>query len=77
MTYDIQWHPAAEHHLRQLGWRDGSRVDAAVQRFAETGEGVVESVPDAPGVLRLLEPPFVVRFSLDVGTLHVWAVYRK
>jgi hypothetical protein len=80
MSWDVQWSFPAEQQLRSLRtWKNAERVASAVHGFAATGEGTVVKVPDRPGELRLLMPPFEVRFSLDVGNrvLHVWAVYRR
>ncbi len=55
------------------------RVDAAVQRFAETGEGrVLRLRTDDAVTLRLHVPPYGVRFTLDPydGWLTVWSVYE-
>lgn len=45
MRFEIIWHPAAVHQLKDLGWHPSESVDAAVIRFAETQRGDVEWVP--------------------------------
>lgn len=75
----VQWSEPAERTLRQIPWRDAARVDAAVQHFAETGEGeIVRLRTDDAVTLRLRVAPHGVRFTLDRfdGVLTVWSVYR-
>jgi mRNA-degrading endonuclease RelE of RelBE toxin-antitoxin system len=79
MTWRIQWSPLAARRLRELPWRDATRVDAAVLRFAESGDGQVVRIPsDDPVTLRLRVPPYFIRFTLDPfsGVMHIWTVYR-
>ena len=79
MTWRIEWSPLAEHRLRELPWRDATRVDAAVLQFANTGKGQLVRLPsDAPITLRLCVTPYYVRLTLDPfsGVMHIWTVYR-
>jgi hypothetical protein len=79
MTYEVLWHARAVRQLLDLHWNQGSFVDAAVLRYAASGEGVVRKVATADGdELRLHAGSFYVRFSLDrtARTLTVWAVRR-
>jgi hypothetical protein len=65
--------------LYAIHWREGARVDAAVLRFAETGEGdLVRLREDDAVTVRLRVPPYGARLTLDRigGILTVWSVYR-
>ncbi|HWL86908.1 MAG TPA: hypothetical protein VNO21_13960 [Polyangiaceae bacterium] len=80
MSWIVLWSFPAEHQLRNIpSWKNAERVAKAVYRFAATGEGEIERVPDHHLEFRLLVVPFVVRFSLDLGAhnLCVWAIYRR
>ena len=79
-AWRIEWLALAHRALLEIPWRDAARVDAAVQRFASTGEGDVVRLPtDDALTLRLRVPPYTVRMSLDrwQATIHVWVVYRR
>ena len=79
MTYAIAWSSPATLALRAMPWRDAERVDAAVQRYAATGQGShFRYERDEPLSLRLEVQPYVVRLSLDTHerVLRVWYVYR-
>jgi hypothetical protein len=73
-AWEIAWSHPGLWALRQLHWEDAADIDAAVQRFAETGEGHVERVRGAPTGVWLNVPPYVVRLSLDAPsrTIVVW-----
>lgn len=65
--------------LRHIPWREAARVDAAVQRFAETGEGDLEWVEGSRADYRLIVPGYAVLIELD-GEAHaidVWSVSRR
>jgi hypothetical protein len=73
------WTPAAWAALRAMPWREAARVDAAVQRFATTGEGQLSRVfARDPRALRLRVSPYAVRLFLDpeAGSLTVGWVFR-
>ncbi len=79
MSWRVEWLEPAVQSLRQMPWRQAARVDAAVQRFAETGEGQVARLSTDDAVtLRLRVSPYVARLTLDPSerTLFVWIVYR-
>ncbi len=70
---------AALWALRAMPWRDAARLDAAVQRFAVTGEGALTGVyAGDPRALRLRVHPYAIRLFLDpeTGVLTVCWVYR-
>jgi hypothetical protein len=80
MTWDVQWSFPAEQQLRSIvPWTTAERIAKAVHRFAATGEGTIDKVPERSGELRLRVPPFEVRFTFDpkARALFVWAVYRR
>ena len=58
MIWEVEWSAAAEEQLRGLrNWRDAERVAAAVHRFAATGTGRIEQVPNRPREFRLFVEP--------------------
>jgi len=78
VSWRICWSEPALRTLQQVHWRDATRVDAAVQRFADTGEGKVIRLRDDDAVtFRLRVGRFKVRITLDRidGILTVWSVY--
>ncbi|MEP7127143.1 MAG: hypothetical protein ABJE95_39785 [Byssovorax sp.] len=73
------WTPAAQGALLAMPWRDAARVDAAVQRFAATGEGQLSRVfANDPRALRLRVAPYAVRLLLEpeTGSLIVGWIFR-
>jgi hypothetical protein len=76
---EILWTPAAIWALRSFHWREGELLDAAVQKFARTGEGRVARVEGSSLRMRLYAPPYVVRFNLDqdTGVLVVVWIWRQ
>jgi hypothetical protein len=78
MSWEVECAPSGIASLHQIHWLDAGRVDAAVQRFAATGEGVVRRVPtDHAGVMRLRVGRYRVLATLDPwdGVMRVWYVY--
>lgn len=76
---EMVWTPAARWALRTMDWREAARVDAAVIRFATTGEGQISRVYELDArSLRLHVSPYHVRMFLDpdAGVLTVCWVYR-
>lgn len=79
MKWHIRWSYPGERTLLQIPWREASRVDAAIMRFAETGAGdIVRLRTDDAVTLRLRVAPYGVRFTLDrvSGVLTVWSIYK-
>ena len=79
MSWQTKWSPLATHRLHDLPWRDQERIDAAVMRYAETGEGkLVRVATDNAVASRLVVAPYFVRITLDPyeGIMHIWTVYR-
>lgn len=77
-SWESCWAFPAERTLKQIPWRDAARVDAAILRFAATGEGHVRRLRSDDAVtLRLYVLPYGVRITLDRfdGLLTVWSVY--
>jgi mRNA-degrading endonuclease RelE of RelBE toxin-antitoxin system len=81
MSWDIAWSDAAVESLQRIpSWRDAARVDAAVQRFAATGEGDVARLPtDHATTLRLRVGPYTARLTLNRPDkiVFVWIVYLR
>jgi len=78
VSWELCWSIPAERSLKQIHWREATRVAAAVHRFAETGAGdIVRLRTDDAVTLRLRVWPYGVRFTLDRygGVLTVWSVY--
>ena len=73
MSLRPRWHPAAEQHLKDIGWHPAEFVDAAVQRYAATGRGDVERLVTREYVLRV--GPYRVWFIVEGDVMHVLAVY--
>lgn len=66
MSWEGEWMPSGIISLQRIHWRDVERIDAAVQRFATTGEGDVRRVPaDHTGVMRLRVGRYRVLTTLD------------
>lgn len=77
--FETFWTPAAQGALLAMPWRDAARVDAAVQRFATTGEVQITRVfARDPRALRLRVSPYAVRLLLDpeIGSLIVGWIFR-
>jgi mRNA interferase RelE/StbE len=76
MRLRIDWKPRAEKDRDRLDARMRARVLAAIERYAETGEGDVRALRGSRGELRLRVGDWRVRFALDFETatmvvLHV------
>jgi mRNA-degrading endonuclease RelE of RelBE toxin-antitoxin system len=78
MSWAHEWHPVAEDDLRRMHWREAARVDAAVQRLAESGQGRVEPVRGERNLYRLRVSRSVVLFARDSAsrTIRVWRVFK-
>jgi len=78
MSWRVEWSAPAERSLLNMPWKDATRVDAAVQRLASTGQGDLVRLPEDHAVtLRLRVKPYIALLSLDrqQGILHVINVY--
>lgn len=78
MSWIVRWSFPAERSLLRLHWREASRVDAAVQRFAATGAGDVFRLASDDGItVRLRVGPHGIRMTYDRfdGVITVWSVY--
>lgn len=76
-SWDLKWEQGAVTMLCELPWREAARVDAAVIRLAETGEGRLEAVTGDPKGFRLRVAPYIVRFDADpeARELRIFAVF--
>lgn len=76
--WEVVWSHAGLWSLRELPWRDAARVDAAVMRFAATGEGVVATIDGDPTEVRLKVLPYGVRLGVNPfeRVLTVWWIVR-
>ncbi|MFO0755882.1 MAG: hypothetical protein U0359_05300 [Byssovorax sp.] len=78
MTWQIQWSVPAERTLKALHWRIAARIDAAILRFAESGEGdVFRRAEDTAVTVRLRVETRGVLITHDraTGSLTIWSIY--
>jgi mRNA-degrading endonuclease RelE of RelBE toxin-antitoxin system len=76
----VTWRSPARRELRRLDPPERSRVIAAVERFAETGEGDIRRLTDvSPPQNRLRVGPWRVRLTVDQQALvlHVLHVLPR
>ena len=76
-SWELSWSAIAEDALRAIPWRDAARVDAALMRFASTGEGDFERIPNDPTGAWLRVGSYCARIVLSrreriVSVLYVW-----
>ncbi len=78
-SWEIVWSYPAAWMLRAIPWRQAARVDAAVQRFAQTGAGDIERIGESMRFLRLHVLPFMLHLEVnaDEGILRVWSLSRS
>jgi hypothetical protein len=69
----VHWDDRALDDWRRLPLKDAKAVAVAVERWAQTGAGVVIAVE---GEFRLLVGAFLVVLLVDGDTMHVDAVRR-
>ena len=76
--WEVSWSHAGLWSLRQIPWRDGGRVDAAVMAYAASGQGKLKRINGDPRQLLLLVAPYAVRLTLDPfdRKIVVWWVFR-
>lgn len=80
MTWALRWSVVAERDLLSIPWRVAAAVDAAVMRFAATGQGNVRRVePTDPWRLKLRVPGAEARLFVDATerVIHVARVFRR
>jgi len=70
---NVVWHPDALNDWRRLSLGDATLVDAAIQRWAATGEGLVIFDDDE---FRLFVGDLVVVFFVSQDQMHVGHVRR-
>lgn len=78
MKLEIGWSYPALDDLRSLHWLHGADVDAAIMRFAATGQGNIVQVPDRPSlrILRVGRYRALLRADFRARTLFVVRIYR-
>ena len=79
MTWTLVWTAPSRQALNRIHWKDAAVVDAAVMRFARTGEGDAYRRPtDNATTLRLAIGQYRVQMALDrrAGVLRVLWLYR-
>lgn len=80
MNLAVTWHGPARRGLRRLDSSEQRRVVAAVDLFAETGQGDVVKLTDVrPPQYRLRVGPWRVRFLVDreAGVLQMLHVRHR
>ena len=65
----IIWAPSADRDLERLSADVATRVTAAIERFATTGQGDVTRLTAAGDELRLRVGDWPVRFTLEPGII--------
>lgn len=76
MKLRARWSFPAEHVLKSIPWRDAERVDAAVLRFAETGQGTTERLPTDSGItIRLRVSGYIAVLTLDRRAATLWVAW--
>ena len=76
MTWDLIWTDPAKWALRSVHWTDAAEIDAAVIRYAETGEGDRwRLASDNAITIRLRVRSYRVRMTADVSTHTLWVVW--
>ena len=78
MSLEIAWSYPALYDLRSIHWLHGAEVDAAIMRFATTGQGNVVRVPDQPllRILRVGRHRALLHADFRARTLFVVRIYR-
>lgn len=79
-SWHLRWSAIAEDVLRSIPWRDVARVDATLMRFAATGEGDFERIPNDPTGAWFRVGSYRVRLILDrrervISVLYVWRAF--
>jgi len=74
MSLAIIWEPAAETVLLRH-WHTAEKIDAAVIRFAQTGEGHVERIGPRYR-LRIAGHDVIFRVDEAARTMRIFGVYR-
>jgi len=80
MSLEIEWHPVARRDLLTISWRAAARVDAAIMRFAATGQGHIRRIsPTDPRKLRLFVSGAVAVLFVDISsrTVHVGRIFQS
>jgi mRNA interferase RelE/StbE len=72
----IAWSERARTDIRRLDWETAMRIFAALQRFAETGEGDVKKLQGESSDLRLRIGDYRVRFTEEPDDIHRKEAYR-
>jgi hypothetical protein len=73
MSLEVEWHPVARLDLLAIPWRAAARIDAAVMRFAATGQGHIKRIsPTDPRKLRLFVSGAVAALFVDTSTRTVY-----
>ena len=76
--HKILWSEGARADVRRLDRDTAMRIFAALQRFAESGEGDIKMLKGQSGELRLRVGDYRVRFTQESeGTIHVHAVRHR
>ena len=77
--WNLAWSSQAEADLRTIHWDTAGRIDAALMRLAETGEGTLRKVVLHDRVWSaLLLWPYAALVTRDKAarTIFVWRVVR-
>jgi mRNA-degrading endonuclease RelE of RelBE toxin-antitoxin system len=76
MTWRIVWTQPARRALERFHWKDAATIDAAVMRFASTGEGSIHRLAeDDATTIRLRVGDVRVRMSADKREGVLWVAW--
>jgi hypothetical protein len=76
MPPHLTWSRGAIARFMWLPNHDAERVDAAVLRFAERGEGQLDNVRGDPYGFRLRVPGYAVRLEIKDEMIRVLDIFR-
>ena len=74
----IAWSERARAEIRRLDRETAMRIFAALDRFAESGEGDIKRLQGTAGELRLRVGDYRIRFTEEHGDmLHIHSVRHR
>lgn len=77
MSREVEWSVIALRDLHGMHWKAAAAVDAAIQLFAERGEGSLKAVTVGDRrELRLYVAPYFAWITVTPESVIVWRVLR-
>ena len=74
-SWKVEWGFAARGALLNMPWREATLVDAAVLRFAASGQGDMTRIANEPRGLWLRAAGHVMRLRLDPDARTILVLY--